>query len=42
MDAMTEFGGLRNCSQIYSGVDFYNGNIDLWQEPSEETMYSLI
>lgn len=42
MDAMTEFGGLRNCSQIYSGVDFYNGNIDLWQEPCEETMYSLI
>ncbi|KAG6737086.1 hypothetical protein POTOM_059920 [Populus tomentosa] len=28
--AMTEFGGLRNCSQIYSGVDFDNGNIDLW------------
>ncbi|KAJ6949936.1 hypothetical protein NC651_003803 [Populus alba x Populus x berolinensis] len=40
MDAMTEFGGLRNCSQIYSGVDFDNGNIDLWQEPCEETMYS--
>ena len=39
MDVMAEFGGVRNCSQIYSGVDFDNGSIGLWQEPCDETIY---
>ncbi|KAJ6301697.1 hypothetical protein OIU77_015917 [Salix suchowensis] len=39
VDLMAEFGGVRSCSQIYSGVDFDNGSIGLWQEPWDETMY---